>query len=347
MAVKSQIAEYRQIMTDIRKGTFAPVYLLMGDEPYYIDRIAETLEEKVVPRDERDFNSLTVYGQDADIPALIAACQQYPFMADRKIVLLKEAQSMPNAKNLLEGLADYVAHPSDMNVLVVVFKGDNLNGNGRLMKAAAKAGAVVFRSPALRDYQLDAPIKEYCQAKRIGIQEKSIAMLKEYIGTSLGKIFGEIDKLIVAGGKDLAQITPELIEKNIGISKDFNNFELTAALAVKNYNKCMTIINYFARNPKSNPTPMVTGILFNFFSKLLTGLLSSDRSESGLMASMDLKNSYQLRDYKAAFRNYTPMQALKAIRSLRRFDAASKGVNSNQNEYELLTELIFNIFAAK
>ena len=109
----------------------------------------------------------------------------------------------------------------------------------------------------------------------------------------------------------------------------------------------MTIINYFAHNPKSNPTPMVTGILFNFFSKLLTGLLSSDRSESGLMASMDLKNSYQLRDYQAAFRNYTPMQALKAIRSLRRFDAASKGVNSNQNEYELLTELIFNIFAAK
>lgn len=347
MAPKTQIPEYRSIMTDIRRGNFASVYLLMGDEPYYIDRIVEALEKEVVPEEEKDFNSLTVYGQDVNIPSLIASCQQYPFMADRKIVLLKEAQSMHNAKNTLEGLAEYVLHPSDMNVLVVVYKGDNLSGNSKLMKAASKSGAVVFKSLKLRDYQLDAPIKEYCQSKKIGIQEKAMVMLKEYLGTSLSKIFSEIDKLIVAGGKEMAQITPELIENNIGISKDFNNYELVNAIASKNYDRSLLILKYFTSNPKQNPTVMTTSSLFNFFSRVLIGHMSKDKSEMGLITAMELKSSFALRDYLPALRNYSAMQVIKIIRFLREFDTKSKGIGSTQNEYELLTELVYNIFTVK
>lgn len=347
MSVKSQNKDFRSIMTDIRKNIFAPVYILMGEEPYYIDIITEALDKRVVPENERDFNVVTVYGQDANIPDVITACQQYPFMADRKLVLLKEAQSMNRAKSTLDGLAEYVLRPSDMNVLVICFKGDNLNANSRLLKAAAKSGAIIFRSPKLRDYQLDTPIKEYCRDKKISIQEKAILMLKESLGTSLEKIFSEIDKLIVAGGRGLSQITPELVERNIGISKDFNNIELWKAIGNKDYGKCMLIVKHFSLNPKQNPTQLTTAILFSYFSRLLSGLLTTNPTESNLISSMDLKSGYSLNEYSSAFRKYTPMQVIKAIHFLRDFDAKSKGINSNQNEYELLTELIYNIFTAK
>lgn len=347
MAVKTQLEDFRGLMTKIRRKEFADVYLLMGEEPYYIDRLVEALEENVVPAEERDFNVMTVYGQDADMPSLIAACQQYPFMSDRKLVVLKEAQSMIQAKNRLEHLAEYVLRPSDVNVLVVVYKGGELSATSKLMKAAKESGAVIFKSPALRDYQLDGPIKEYCTARRIGIQDKAMMMLKEYLGTSLEKIFSEIDKLIVAGGAGMAQITPEMIERNIGLSKDFNNYELCNALGAKDYAKCMLIVKSFARNPKQNPTVMTTASLYGFFSRLLIGLTTKATSEEALASAMELKSSYALKDYRAAFTKYTPMQALKAIHFLREFDAKSKGVESNQNEYDLLTELIFNIFAAR
>lgn len=347
MATKTQLPDFRSIMTDIRKGVFSPVYILMGEEPYYIDRIAEALELNVVKDDEKDFNMTTVYGQDADIPSLIAACQQYPFMADRKLVILKEAQSIHNAKNVLDGLAEYVNHPSDMNVLVICFKGDNLNANSKLLKAASKSDAIVFRSPRLRDYQLDGPIKDYCRDRKLSIQDKAIMMLKDNLGTSLEKIFSEIDKLIIAGGKGMVNISPELVEKNIGISKDFNNYELTRALALKDYNKSLLIIKNFAKNPKQNPTQLTTATLYGFFSRLLAGMMVTQRTDSNLMAAMELKSSYALNDYMPAFSRYTPMQAVKAIHYLREFDAKSKGIDSNQNEFELLTEMIFNIFTAR
>lgn len=347
MAAKTQIEDFRAILTKIRKREFADVYILMGEEPYYIDRIVDALNQTVVPEDERDFNVLTVYGQDADMTSLIASCQQYPFMAERKLVMLKEAQSITQAKAQLEKLADYVLHPSSGNVLVIAYKGGDLSATSKLMKAAVKSGAVIFKSPALKDYQLDGPIKEYCQSKRVGINDKAMTMLKEYLGSSLEKLFSEIDKLIVAEGKDLSQITPELIERNIGISKDFNNYELCNALGAKDYAKCMQIVKSFARNPKQNPTIMTTAALYGFFSRLLVGLTTKATSENALIAAMELKNTYALRDYRIAFSKYTPMQALKAIHLLREFDAKSKGVESNQNEYALLTELIFNIFTAR
>lgn len=344
MANKSTSSGFRELLTEINKGNFSPVYILMGEEPYYLDVLSNTLENKVVAEEEKDFNFSIFYGQDADVSNVIAACQQYPFMSDRKLVILKEAQSMDKAKTRLEALADYISHPNESNVFVLVFKGDTLNATSNLMKAAKKGDAVIFNSEKLRDYQLSAPLQDYCRSKKTGIDDKALAMLIEYLGTDLSKLFGEIDKLIVASGIELKRITPDLIERNIGISKDYNNFELQSAIAQKNYDRCMEIIKYFESNPKQNPTIATTGILFRFFSNLIVCHFSQDKSDSGLMEALNLRNSYSLKEYKIAMANYSLVQSVNAIRQLRNFDIKSKGVESFQNEYNLLKELIFSIF---
>lgn len=344
-SVKSGKSDFRSIFSDIRQRNFSPVYLLMGEEAYYIDRIVDALERSVVAEDERDFNFTVVYGQDADMPSVIASCQQYPFMADRRIVILKEAQSMTNAKNALEALAPYVERPNLQCVLVVSHKGGDLNATSKLMKAASKSGnAVVFKSPALREWEVAAPVSEYCREKKVGIGDDCIEILKEYIGYDLSKLFGAIDKLAVSVEKDNGRITRELIERNIGISKDFNNFELQSALAAKNYDRCMRIISYFESNPRKNPTNMTTGMLFGFYSKLLAAQLSADKSPAGLKAAVGAKSDFAFRDYRTALSKYSPLQTLNAIHMLRDFDTRSKGVDSFQNEYDLLKELIYNIF---
>ncbi|MDE5663974.1 MAG: DNA polymerase III subunit delta [Muribaculaceae bacterium] len=348
MASKTQISDFRKIMTEIRKGNFAPVYLLMGEEAYYIDRIVEALEQSVVAEDERDFNMTVLYGQDTDVRSVIAACQQYPFMADRKLVVLKEAQTMQQAKAALENLAEYVARPSDSNVLVVTYKGGVINATGKLMKSAAKSEAVIFKSPLIPEWELDAPIKEYCQTRKIGIDEKAVAMLKDFIGASISKIYTALDKVVMAGGDSLTRITPELIEANIGISKEFNNFELISALGQRNYDRCMLIVKQFSSNPRANPTPPTAASIFNYFTRLLCGHLATNKSEAGIMAAMDVKNSYIFKkDYAVALRNYNAMQCVKIIHLVREFDCNVKGIRSNQNEFELLTELIFNIFSTR
>ncbi|MDE5774437.1 MAG: DNA polymerase III subunit delta [Muribaculaceae bacterium] len=335
---------FREILTEIRKGNFANVYVLMGDEAYYIDKIVEALEERVVAEDDRDFNLTAYYGNEIEIPLVIATAQQFPVMSDRRLVLVKEAQALQNAKSELDKLSEYVKRPAVNTVLVIVYKGDSLNATSALLKAVAKSDGVIFQSKKLRDYELPVPIKDYCQSKHIGISEQSIKMLCEYCGADLSKLFGEIDKLIVAGGKDLLSITPELIEKNIGVSKDFNNFELVNALRIKDYDKTLRIIDYFRSNPAKNPTVMTTAMLYGFYSKLVTALYLKDKSDQSLIAALQIKNQYSLNEWKQAMRNYSASQAIGAIHALREFDAKSKGIGSMQNEYDLLRELIYTIF---
>lgn len=347
MAVKNKSADFRTILTGIKSGNLYPAYLLMGEEAYYIDKLMEAFENNILKEEEKDFNFTVYYGQEIDIPTVIASCQQYPFMAERKLVLLKEAQSMDKAKTRLEALAEYVLRPNESNILVIGYKGDTLGSTHPLVKAMAKAGGVTFVSPKLKDYQLAVPIKDYCRSKKIGIDEKALAMLAEYVGADLGKLFGEVDKLIVAANGRVPQITPEMVEKNIGVSKDFNNYELVNALAYKNYDKSLRIISYFESNPKSNPTIMTAATLFGFFSKLMMGHFAQDKSDDGLTLAMGLKNRYALEEHKAALARYSASQTLKIIGFLREFDIASKGVESFQNEYKLLRELIFNIFSVR
>lgn len=334
---------FRDILTSVNKNEFAPVYVLMGEEDFYIDKIVEAIESKAVEEEDKDFNQNIYYGVDADMETVIAACQQLPVMAPRRLVILKEAQSKQMAKAALEKLAPYIGKPNNTCVFVIAFKGDNLNATSALMKATAKSNAVVFKSERVRDYQLPAHLKDYCSSMKTGIEEKAVSLLCEYIGGPLSKLFGEVNKLIQINGKG-AKITVDDIEKNIGISKDFNNFELTSAIAVKDYPKAVRIIKYFESNPKLNPTVMTTSTLFNFFSKLVIAHYLPDKTDDSLKTALGVRFSNQLNEVKTGMKNYNPYRAVNAIHALREYDVKSKGVNSYQNEYALLTELIFKIF---
>ncbi|MBD5278709.1 MAG: DNA polymerase III subunit delta [Bacteroides sp.] len=336
---------YREIIDNIKKHNFASVYILMGEEPYYIDLIVDAIEKNVVKEENRDFDQLVFYGADADLDVVIASARQYPVMGDMQLVIFKEAQSYPGQKTQLDKLSSYIAQPNSKAVLVIAFKGDNLSSTSTLMKTASKASdhVVVFKSPKIRDYQLAVPIKDYCRQKKVSIEEKAVMLLIEYIGNSLQKLFGEIDKLIVGAGSE-KRITASMVEENIGISKEFNNFELTKALSTKDYPKTLRILEYFRKNPKNNPTVLTTSILFGFFSKLVVAHFTKDKSDGALMEALQLKSPYALKEIRDGLAMYSPRQSLAAISALRDFDCKSKGIGSLQGEYDLQRELIFKIF---
>lgn len=346
MASASKDLSYREVLERIKKRDFASVYLLMGEEPYYIDLIVNALESSVVSEENKAFDQLVFYGADSDLDVVIASAQQYPVMGDYQLVILKEAQTLSGNKTQLDKLSSYVTQPNKKGIFVLAYKGDNLNATSALMKAAAKAGdkVVVFKSPKVKDYQLATPIKDYCRMKKVAIEEGAVQILIEYIGNSLQKQFGEIDKLIVAAGPDARAITAEMVEENIGISKEFNNFELTKAVASKDYPKTLRILDYFRKNPKNNPSVLTTGILFKFFSQLVVAHYSQDKSDRGLMESLQLKTPYALREIREGLKMYNVRQSVAAISALREFDCKSKGIGSLQNEYDLQRELIFKIF---
>lgn len=337
---------YREVLDRIKRKDFSSVYLLMGEEPYYIDLIVDALERNVVKEENQSFDQLIFYGADSDLEEVIASARQYPVMGDRQLVILKEAQTCPGSKTQLDKLASYVAQPNSQGVLVIAYKGDNLSGTSALMKAAAKAEAnvTVFKSPKIRDYQLSGPIKEYCRQKKITIEEGAVHILIEYIGNSLQKLFGEIDKLTVSAGESVPRITAAMVEENIGISKEFNNFELTKAISMKDYPKTLRILDYFRKNPKNNPSVMTTAVLHKFFSQMVVAHFNADKTDRGLMEVLQLKSLYALKEIREGLSKYTPRQSLAAISALREFDCKSKGIGSLQKEYDLQRELIFKIF---
>ncbi|MDE7345705.1 MAG: DNA polymerase III subunit delta [Muribaculaceae bacterium] len=337
---------YRDVLDRIKKKEFSRVYLLMGDEPYYIDLIVEALERSVVKEENQAFDQLVFYGADSDLEEVAASARQYPVMGDCRLVILKEAQTCSGTKAQLDRLSTYVSNPNTHGVFVLAYKGDNLSATSALMKAAVKAGdqVTVFKSPKIRDYQLSGPIKDYCRHKKIAIEEGAVQLLIEYIGNSLQKLFGEIDKLIVGAGEGAQWITVTMVEENIGLSKEFNNFELTKAVAMKDYPKTLRILDYFRKNPKNNPTVMTTSVLQKLFSQLVIAHFTSDKTDKGMMEVLQLKTPYALKEIREGLRMYSPRQTLAAISALRDFDCKSKGIGSLQNEYDLQRELIFKIF---
>ncbi len=336
--------DFREILTNIKKGDPARVYLLMGPESYYIDVLTDALETYLIPEEDRDFNLNIFYGNDSSVEDVVACAQQYPVMAPRKLVVLKEAQTLSQAKVQLEKAAGYVGSPNATTVFAIAFKGDTLNATSKIMKQAAKSDTVIFKSEALRDYQLPAALKDYCAQNKFGIDEKAVTMLCEYIGGPLDKLFGEVGKLMMIKGKGEKRINADDVERHIGVSKEYTSFEFLKAITTKDYPRTMKIIEYFARNPKSGPTPMLTGTLFNYFSKLVICHYLPDKSDVSMMGAVGAKSTYALGDYKTGMRNFTPYSAVYAIHHLREFDTRTKGIGSMQNEYDLLRELVFKIF---
>lgn len=335
---------FREILTSIKKGTdLSPVYILMGEETFYIDTIVEAFENYVIPESDRDFNQTVFYGNDSDVDFIIATAQQFPVMADRKLVILKEAQTMHQAKTQLDKFAPYITRPNSTTVLVIAYKGDTLSSTSKLLKAANASKAVIFKSEPVKEWQLAGHIKDYCNSLGFSIEEKATAMLCEYIGGPLSKVFGEVNKLAMIKGKE-KKITAKDIEDHIGISKDYNNFELIKAVSCKNFPHAMKILKYFEKNPKTNPTIVTNSMIFSFFQKVSIAHYLPDKSDKTMMEGIGARSSWQLKDVKEGLRFYNPRQSVNAIHYCREFDTQSKGVASYQNEYDLLRELIFKIF---
>lgn len=332
---------YEQIIKDIKSGKFAPVYLLMGDEPFFIDKISEALLDAVVPADLKDFNQTVFYGLESNIYDIINAARRFPMMSDLQLVAVKEAQKLAK----IEELGHYLSTPLKSTVLLVAHKYGTVDKRKKLHDKVTAAGGIVFESKKIPDYKLPAFISSFVQTKSLTIDDKASQMLADYLGNDLSKLSNELDKLTVSLTNSTSKrITPELIEANIGISKDFNVFELQKALISKNIFKAMQIADYFDQNPKENPLVVTLGMLFNFFSNLMICYWAKDKSENGLAAEMGLRSSFMAKDYVVAIKHYSVWKCMEIISLLRTYDAKHKGIDAPAiSPGVLLKELLYKI----
>ena len=327
-----------QIVKDIKGGNIKPIYFLMGEEPYYIDKIAEYIEDNVLSEDEKGFNQVVLYGLDVSIEDIISNAKRFPMMAERQVVIVKEAQELSRT---IENMAPYVENPQPSTVLVFCYKYKTLDKRKKLSKLIEKKG-LLFESKKLYENQVGDWIRRVLAGKDYNIEPKAALMLVEFLGTDLSKISNELDKLMVVLPKG-SIINPKDIEENIGISKDFNNFELRKAVGERQVVKANQIINYFAQNPKSNPLVMTISLLNSFFTQLLIYHSLKDKSKGNVARALKV-NPYFVSDYQTAARNYPLKKVSQIISLLRDADLKSKGVGAqNQNDGDILKELLFKM----
>lgn len=331
---------HREIVESIRKQEYAPVYLLMGEESYYIDRISEYIADNVLTKDEQDFNQTIIYcTRETSVGDIVNCARRYPMMAKYQVVIVKEAQNLLK----LDELAIYAQSPLLTTILVICYKNGSVDRRKKLAPAIEKVG-VVFESKKLKDGMLPQFIADYLRRKQVGIEEKACQMLADNVGADLNRLVGELDKLVLSLTEGEKRITADSVERNVGISKEFNMWELRDAVMRKDILKANRILYHFDQNPKANPPVMVVSMLFNLFALIMQAFYSPDRSEQGLMKHLELRQSWQVRDYMAAMRLYTPMKAMQIIGKLRETDARLKGINKgNLTDSDIMRELLFYI----
>ena len=329
---------YEEIISDLKKRIFKPVYFLAGEEPYYIDLITEHIQEKVLAEDEKAFNQIILYGEDTNIAAIIDTARRFPMMSSHQVLIIKEAQALKK----LEELIIYLENPLLSTILVFSYKYKTIDKRTKLHKTLESHG-VYFESPRIRDYLIPAWIERYLMTKGIKADLSASAMLTEYLGIDLHKIVNELDKLIITLPPDKPLITTTLIEKNIGISKDYNIFELQKAIGERNILKANMIIHYFADNPKDNPITFSIASLFGFFSKLLTFHYLTDKSKNNVASVLKI-NPYFVKEYENSASKYNVAKTVQIISLLRTYDMKSKGYGDPGTEPgDLLKELVFRI----
>ena len=327
------------ILKELRAKQYRPVYYLMGEEPYYIDLIADYITDNILTETEKEFNLTVVYGADVDIATVINAAKRYPMMSEHQVLVVKEAQNIRN----MEELSYYLQKPLLSTILVICHKHGVLDRRKKLAAEIEKTG-VLFESKKVKDAQLPAFITSYMKRKGIDVEPKATAMLADFVGADLSRLTGELEKLIITLPKGHTRVTPEQIEKNIGISKDYNNFELRSALVEKDVLKANKIIKYFEENPKTNPIQMTLSLLFGFFSNLMLAYYAPEKSEQGIANMLGLRTPWQAKDYLAAMRRYNGVKTMQIIGEIRYADAKSKGVgNPSLSDGDILRELVFKI----
>jgi len=338
--------ELNPLLQDIKQRKLKPIYFLMGEEPYYIDKISEYLSDTILTEDEKAFNQTILYGKDVSLDEVLSTAKRFPMMAEYQVVLVKEAQDLSREilaqsdkkKNQLEA---YAENPQATTILIFCYKYKKLDKRKRVYKAIAKSG-VIFESKKIYENQIPTWIKDEVKRRGYNISPKAAHLLTEFLGNDLAKITNEIDKLeLILAGRN--EITPEIIEENIGISKDFNNFELQKAFGVKDYPKAYRIIEYFAQNQKNHPIVLTIPILYNFFSKVLLYHGLKDKSKGSVAKALKV-NPYFVADYSTAANHYPMREVSGIVATLREIDMKSKGINSvSATPIDLYKELLFKI----
>lgn len=330
---------YEEIARDLKNRVYKPVYYLMGEESYYIDRISDYIAQTVLTEEEREFNQTILYGVDTDVASIINAAKRYPMMSEYQVVIVKEAQNVKK----IEELSYYLQKPLMSTILVICHKNGVLDKRKKLAAEISKIG-VLFESKKMKDAQLPGFIASYLKRKQVDIEPKASEMMAEFVGTDLNRMAGELDKLIITLPAGSRRITPEQIERNIGVSKDYNNFELRNALLTRDVLKANKIIKYFEENPKTNPIQSTLSVLFGFFSNLMLAYYAPDKTEQGIANQLSLQPTWKAKEYMAAMRVYSGVKCMQIIGEIRYCDARSKGVdNASISDGDLLRELVYKI----
>lgn len=330
--------EVKHIVTQIKNGNISPIYFLFGEEAYYIDKIAEYIEQNVLSEEEKGFNQSVLYGRDVAIDDIVGNAKRYPMMAERQVLIVKEAQHLSRS---IEKLLSYAENPQPTTVLVLCYKYKKLDKRKKLYKAIQKTG-VLFESKKLYENQVSEWIRRTLKAQNFQIEPKASHLLVEFLGTDLGKISNELSKLQLVLPNE-TQITAAHIEEHIGFSKDFNNFELKKAIGERNVVKATRIINYFAQNPKDNPFVLTVSLLYSFFSQLLQYHGLNDHSAKSVASALRI-NPYFVGEFQVAAKNYPMKKVSNIVSHLREMDLKGKGVNANAlPQADLLKELLVKI----
>ena len=332
---------FDSIMRDLEARKYVPIYYLMGDESYYIDRIADYIAEHVLQPEERDFNQTVLFGSDVTASQIADYARRYPMMSQYQVLIVKEAQNIKNT----DALALYFKSPMPSTILVMCHKNGSIDGRKKEYVKAIQGAGVLFESKKLKEKELPVFIESYLKARQVSIDPKSTQMIADNIGADLSRLTGELDKVILSLPADHKKVTPQVVEDQIGVSKEFNGYELRDAIVNRNVYKANLIIKYFDENPKAGSIYSFLPLLFNYFQNLMIAFYApNNKSQEAVGEWLELRNSWFAKDYMIGMRNYTGMKVMQIISKIREIDAKSKGLdNPNTPPGELMKELIFYI----
>lgn len=332
---------YEVILREIKERRFRPVYYLMGEEPYYIDQLANRFATEVLNESEQEFNQTIVYAQDTNLGNILSLAKRYPMMAERQVIIVKEAQ---NLKNEIDGLSFYLQKPQPSTLLVFCHKNGSLDKRKKVTGDIERAGGAVFESKKMKEDLLPYFISNYARKHNVTIDDKATMMMVESIGADLNRLVSELDKLLINMPQGVTNITPDMVEEYTGISKEYNVFELKSALIAKDIAKANKIAKYMEDNPKNFPLQAVLPLLFSYYANLMLSYYAPQRTPQGVAAYLDMKSTWGVNDYLQGMRNYSAVKVMDIISAFRRYDGMSKGVGATANVgRNLLRELVYFI----
>ena len=342
MAEKKDTTTYFSLCNEVKAGKFQPIYVLHGEEPYYIDKISDWIAENVLQPEGRDFDQTVLFGSDVNASQIVDAAKRYPMMSEYQVLIVKEAQNVKN----VEALEKYMKAPMPSTILVLCHKNGTIDGRKREYVKAIQQAGILFESKKLRERDLPGFIERYLKAQEASIDTKSTQMIAEAIGADLSRLTGELDKVLLSLPEQDRRVTPQVVEDQIGVSKDYNAFELRDAIVNRNIEKANRIIKYFDENPKAGGLYALLPMVFNYFQNLMLAFYCPQKgSQEALAKWLDMKSPWGARDYLTGMQNYSGMKVMQIISKIREIDAKSKGLdNPNTPPGELMRELIFFTF---